>query len=103
MGKRSSTAAGAATSAATKKSKTVDVETPNVGNWVETKFLDKELQSIEKTGILKNDLAEILLAGPKIIHWPRAGFRVLFFAFLLQGFSFPPHPFLWGLLFAYGI
>jgi hypothetical protein len=76
---------------------------PAVGNWVETKFLEKKLQNAEKIGILKNDLAEILLAGPEIIPRPRAGFRVLFFAFLLRGFSFPPHPFLWGLLFAYGI
>jgi hypothetical protein len=98
MGKRSSTAAGAATSAAAKKAKTADAETPAMGNWVETKFLEKELQSAEKTGILKNDPAEILLAGPEIIPRPRAGFWVLFFAFLLRGFSFPPHPFLRGLL-----
>jgi hypothetical protein len=74
-----------------------------VGNWVEIKFLEKELQNVEKTAILKNDLAEILLAGAKIIRRQHAGFQVLFFAFLLRGFSFPPHPFLWGLLFAYGI
>jgi hypothetical protein len=83
MGKRSSTAAGAATSGAGKKAKSADAETPAVGNWVETKFLEKELQNAKKTGILKNDPAEILLAGPKIIPRPRAGLRVLFFAFLL--------------------
>jgi hypothetical protein len=88
MGKRSSTAAGAAIGAP-KKAKTVDAETPAVGNWVETKFLEKELQSTEKTGILKNDPAEILLTGPEIIPQPPAGFRVLFFAFLLRGLSFP--------------
>jgi hypothetical protein len=83
MGKRSSTAAGAATSAAAKKAKTAYAETPAVGNWVETNFLEKELQSAEKSGILKNDPAEILLVGPEIIPRPRAGFQVLFFAFLL--------------------
>jgi hypothetical protein len=67
MGKRSSTATGAATSAAAKKAKTADAEMPAVRNRVETKFLEKEFQSVEKTGILKNDLAEILLAGPEII------------------------------------
>jgi hypothetical protein len=103
MGKRSSTAAGAATGAAVKKAKTVDADAPAVGNWVQTKFLEKELQSAEKIGILKNDLAEVLIAGPEIIPRPPAGFWVLFLAFLLRGFSFPPHPFLQGLLFAYGI
>jgi hypothetical protein len=83
MGKRSSTAAGAPTSAAAKKAKTADAETPVVGNWVETKFLEKELQSAEKISILKNDPAEILLVGLEIIPRPCAGFRVLFFAFLL--------------------
>jgi hypothetical protein len=34
MGKRSSTAVGAATGAAAKRAKTVDAETPTVGNWV---------------------------------------------------------------------
>jgi hypothetical protein len=103
MGKRSSSATGATAGAATKKAKTADTDVSTVGNWVQTKFLQKELQSAEKVGILKNDPAEVLIAGPEIIPRPPAGFWVLFFAFLLRGFSFPPHPFLRGLLFAYGI
>jgi hypothetical protein len=97
MGKRSSTAAGA------KKAKTADADMPTVGNWVQTKFLEKDLQSADKIGILKNNPAETLAAGSEIIPRPPAGFRVLAFAFLLWGLSFPPHPFLCGLLFAYGI
>jgi hypothetical protein len=89
MGKRSSTAAGAATSTAAKKAKTADADTPSVGNWVQTKFLEKELQSTEKIGLLKYDPVETLPAGPEIIPRPPAGFRVLFFAFLLWGFHFP--------------
>jgi hypothetical protein len=120
MGKSSSTAAGAATDAAAKKAKTADAGTPAVGaavkkaktadadtlavgNWVQTKFQERELQSAEKIGILKNDPVETLAAGPEIIPRPPAGFRVLFFAFLLWGLSFPPHPFLRGHLFTYGI
>jgi hypothetical protein len=99
MGKRSSSAAGAAV----KKAKTADADALAVGNWVQTKFLAKELQSTEKIGILKGDPTKVLIAGPEIIPRPPAGFRVLFLAFLLHGFSFPPHPFLRGLLFAYGI
>jgi hypothetical protein len=103
MGKRSSTAAGAAAGAAAKKAKTADANTPAVGNWVQTKVQEKELQSAEKIGLFKNDPAETLAAGPEIIPRPPAGFRVLFLAFLLRGLSLPPHHFLRGLLFTYGI
>jgi hypothetical protein len=43
MGKRSSSAAGATVGAAVKKAKTADADTPAVGNWVQTKFLEKKL------------------------------------------------------------
>jgi hypothetical protein len=102
MGKRGLTATGAASSAA-KKAKTADADPPTVGNWVQTKFEDKELASAEKIGLLKNDAVEILITGPEIIPRPPTGFRVIFLAFLLRGLSFPLHPFLRGLLFAYGI
>jgi hypothetical protein len=103
MGKRSSTAAGAAGGAVAKMAKTTDADPPAVGNWVQTKIGDKELASTEKIGLLKNDPAEVLAAGPEIIPRPPPGFWVLFLAFLLRGLSLPPHPFLRGLLFAYGI
>jgi hypothetical protein len=104
MGKRSSSAAGTTAVAAKKaKTKTADADAPTVGNWVQTKFLEKDLQNAAKIGILKDDPAEVHIAGPEIIPRPPAGFWVLFLAFLLQGFSFPLHPFLRGLLFPYGI
>jgi hypothetical protein len=99
MGKRGSTAAGAAA----KKAKTADTDTSVVGNWVQTKIGDKEMSNAEKIGLLKNDPAESLAAGPEIIPRPPPGFRVNFLAFMLWGLSLPPHPFLRGLLFAYGI
>jgi hypothetical protein len=102
MGKRGSTATGAAGDAA-KKAKTTDADPPTVGNWVQTKIGDKEPASAEKIGLLKNDPVEVLVVGPEIIPQPPAGFRVIFLAFLLRGLSFPLHPFLRGLLFAYGI
>jgi hypothetical protein len=103
MGKRGSTAAGATAGAAAKKAKTADADTSVVGNWVQTKIGDKELSHTEKMGLLKNEPAESLAAGPEIVHWPPPGFRVIFLAFMLRGLSLPPRPFLRGLLFAYGI
>jgi hypothetical protein len=103
MGKRSSSAAGAAAGAATKKSKTRDADASIVGRWVQTKAGDKELSPAEKMGMLKNTPVESFAAGPEIIPWPPPGFWVIFIAFLLWGLSLPPHPFLRILLFAYGI
>jgi hypothetical protein len=74
-----------------------------VGNWIQTKFLEKDLQNAAKIGILKDDPVEVHIAGLGIIPRPPAGFRVIFLAFLLRGFFLPPHPFLRGLLFAYEI
>jgi hypothetical protein len=65
MGKRNSTAVGAAADAAAKKAKTTDADPPAVGNWVQTKIGDRELASAEKISLLKNDPVEVLAAGPK--------------------------------------
>jgi hypothetical protein len=94
MGKRSSTVAGATDGATAKKAKATDVDQSVVGHWVQTKIGNRELTSAEKIGLLKNDPAKVLAAGPEIIPRPSAGFRVIFLAFLLRGLSLPPHPFL---------
>jgi hypothetical protein len=65
--------------------------------------VDEDLQKAAKDGILKDDATENRLAGPEAIPNPPVGFRVMFLAFVLCGLSFPPHDFLRGLLFAYGI
>jgi hypothetical protein len=67
MGKRGSTTAGTTAGAVAKKAKTADTDTSVVGNWVQTKIGDKELSHAEKVGLLKNDPAELLTAGPEIV------------------------------------
>jgi hypothetical protein len=75
MGKRGSSATGAAAVVAKKaKTKTTDADAPAVGNWVQTKFLEKDLQNAAKISILKDDPVEVHIAGPEIIHRPPAGF-----------------------------
>jgi hypothetical protein len=60
MGKRSSSVAGTTAGAAKKaKTKAADADTPPVGNWVQTKFLEKDWQNAIKIGILKNDPTEV--------------------------------------------
>jgi hypothetical protein len=89
MGKRSSSAIGAATGAAAKKAKTAGADASVVGRWVQTKVGDKELSQAEKMSLFKNTPAESLAAGPEIIPRPPPGFRVIFIAFLLRGLSLP--------------
>jgi hypothetical protein len=103
MPKRGSTMTGAATGAAAKKAKITNADTPAMSNWLQTKVGDKELSQAEKMGLLKNTPAESLPAGPEIVPRPPPEFWVIFMAFLLRGLSLPPHPFIRGLLFAYGI
>jgi hypothetical protein len=86
MGKTGSSPAGTISTAAKKtktSAKTVDADAPTVGNWVQTKFLEKDLQNAAKIGILKDDPAEVRISGPEIIPRPPAGFWVLFLAFIL--------------------
>jgi hypothetical protein len=70
MGKRGSTATGATAGAAVKKAKTADGETSAVGNWVQSKISDKELDTAEKNGLLRHDPTEALAARPEIIPRP---------------------------------
>jgi hypothetical protein len=93
MGKRGSSAASATAGAAMKIKKTAtaaDSDAPAVGYWSHTRFLDQELRKIAKTGILKDDPADVRVGGPEITPNPPAGFRILFLAFVLRGLSFPP-------------
>jgi hypothetical protein len=106
MGKRSSFAAGATAGAAKKAKKTATVaysDAPIVSNWSHTKFTDQDLWKAAKSSILKDDATEVRVAGLEVTPNPPAGFWVIFLAFILRGLSFPPHEFLRGLLFAYGI
>jgi hypothetical protein len=68
--KRGSTAAGATAGAAAKKAKTVEGETSVIGNWVQSKINDRELDTTEKNVLLRHDPAEALAAGPEIIPRP---------------------------------
>jgi hypothetical protein len=75
MPKRRSTATGTTAGAAAKKAKTTEGETSTIGNWVQSKTSDKELDSDKKNGLLRHDPAETLAAGPEIIPRPTPSFR----------------------------
>jgi hypothetical protein len=106
MGKRSSSAVATAAGASKKTKRATAAahsDASAVSKWTHSKFVDKDLQKAAKDGILKDNAMENRLAGPEAIPNPPVGFQVMFLAFVLRGLSFPPHNFLCGLLFTYGI
>jgi hypothetical protein len=58
------------------------------------------LKKIKKEGFLAESV-EVIFTSTEVIPAPPSGFRVMFIAFLLRGFSLSAHEFLHGLLFIY--
>jgi hypothetical protein len=61
-----------------------------------------DLKKVKKEGFLSAS-AKIIFPSDEVIPASPSGFRVMFLAFLLRGFSLPVHEFLRGLLFVYGV
>jgi hypothetical protein len=70
--------------------------------WTATALVEADLKKVKKEGFLAES-AEIIFPSTEVIPTPPLGFRVMFLAFLLRGFSLPSHEFLCGLLFMYGV
>jgi hypothetical protein len=69
---------------------------------IPSSFDEADLKKAKKEGFLSNSI-EIIFPSTEAIPAPPAGFRVMFLAFLLRGFSLPAHEFLRGMLFVYGV
>jgi hypothetical protein len=63
--------------------------------------VEADLKKVNKEGFLAES-TEVIFPSTKVIPTP-SGFRVIFLAFLLCGFSLPAHEFLCVLLFVYGV
>ena len=60
-------------------------------------------QKLRKAGYLSNDIAYRLPEKGQLIPTPRPHERVVFLPHFLRGLGFPLHPFVWGLMFYYGL
>jgi hypothetical protein len=69
---------------------------------VPSEFLQTDLTKAQNDGLIA-DGDQVIFPSTKRIPKPLSGYRVIFFAFLLRGLSFPAHEFLHGLLFIYGV
>jgi hypothetical protein len=70
--------------------------------WTTSALDEADLKKVKKEGFL-TECVEIVFPSTEVIPAPPPGFRVMFLAFLLHGFSLPSHEFLRGLLFVYGV
>jgi hypothetical protein len=71
-------------------------------SWVRSTISKKEVQKAKADGFIAAE-DSIIFPSTERIPKPPSGYRVMFLAFLLRGFSLPAHEFLRGLLFVYGV
>jgi hypothetical protein len=71
-------------------------------NWVRSAITKKEVEKARADGLIAAQ-DSIKFPSTERIPKPPSGYRVMFLAFLLRGFSLPAHEFLRGLLFVYGV
>jgi hypothetical protein len=76
--------------------------TNSLTSWVPLEFSQTDLTKAQTDGLIA-DGDQVVFPSTKRIPKPPSGCRVMFFAFLLRGLSFPTHEFLRGLLFVYGV
>jgi hypothetical protein len=71
-------------------------------NWVRSTITKKDVEKARADGFIAAQ-DSIKFPSTERIPEPPSGYRVMFLAFLLRGFSLPAHEFLCGLLFVYGV
>jgi hypothetical protein len=77
-------------------------KTSSTTNWVRSAITKKEVEKARADGLITAQ-DSIKFPSTERIPKPPRGYRVMFLAFLLRGFSLPAHEFLRGLLFVYGV
>jgi hypothetical protein len=71
-------------------------------SWVRSTITQNEMEKATADGLISAE-DSIKFPSTERIPKPPSGYRVMFLAFLLRGFSLPAHEFLRGLLFVYGV
>jgi hypothetical protein len=71
-------------------------------NWVRSVITKKEVEKAKADGLIAVQ-DSIKFPSTERVPTPPSGYRVMFLAFLLRGFSLPAHEFLHGLLFIYDV
>ena len=65
--------------------------------------MEGHIKKLRKAGYLASNIAHRLPETGQLIPTPRPHERVVFLPHFLRGLGFPLHPFVWGLMFYYGL
>ena len=102
MGKTKKSSSAVGTSAAGGKKGTATARVTD-GGWRRSETRESDLRKLRERSLIPQDTTAVRLPGNEVIPRPPSGYRVMFLAFVLRGFSYPVHDFLRGLLFFYGV
>ncbi|MBW8728243.1 MAG: hypothetical protein JF625_24255 [Inquilinus limosus] len=102
MGKPKKSASAVGTSAAGGKKGAAAARVTD-GGWRRSETRESDLRKLRERSLIPQDATAVRLPGNEVIPRPPSGYRVMFVAFVLRGFSYPVHDFLRGLLFFYGV
>src|SRR4051812_27993310 len=98
MGKTKKSSSAVGTSAAGGKKSTTAARVTD-GGWRRSETRESDLRKLRERSLIPQDTTAVRLPGNEVIPRPPSGYRVMFVAFMIRGFSFPVHDFLRGLLF----
>ena len=66
-------------------------------------IMEGDVKKLRRAGYLPDDIAHRLPDEGQLIPTPKPHERVVFLTHFLRGLGFPLHPFVWGLMFYYGL
>ena len=73
------------------------------GKWEACSVIEKDVKDLRSTGYLSADIVHRIPDQDQVIPTPEPRERVVFILHFLRGLGFPLHPFVWGLMFYYGL
>src|SRR3954463_12020268 len=73
------------------------------GKWMVSSVTEVQVKKLRKAGYLSKDIPHRLPEKGQLLPTPRPHERVVFLPHFLCGLGFPLHPFVWGLMFYYGL
>ena len=73
------------------------------GKWMVSSVTEGDIKRMRRAGYLLDDIAHRLPDEGQLIPTPSPRERVVFLTHFLRGLGFPLHPFVWGLMFYYGL
>src|SRR4051812_42741132 len=73
------------------------------GKWMASSVTEKDITKLREAGYLAQKITHRLPAKGQTVPTPKPHERVVLIPHFIRGLGFPPHPFIRGLMFYYGL